>query len=369
MLRKSPVLGAGYVLLWTILWLVTMDVVVNMRFAYPTAPDAMPSRVQQYFEYGRSTEGKLRYMIGDTNQTTSSVTLAGWMDDGKVRPTSAEKPGGTLVGCYGQSFTEHACDAWAKQNDMLTMRVIGGPAAPLNHSYAAYLADRRKHDAKVCVLGVLASSLPYLDTISGMTWSFERPYSFMYPRYLLNDGKLRVVDPTIHSMEQFRKTFSDPIAWPRLLDHIGNYDAFFDLVIVKANITDQSAIMRMIRRAWGQRHMRDMLAHYHTAQGFNPTTDLGDVARYLVVDWAKKVREDGRLPIVYVINDRGFKDHLYQELRSVLRENHISYVSTHAYAPAEEFSNFLPDGHFVHAVDEMTAQRFQAIIDKSKQPQ
>jgi hypothetical protein len=321
--------------------------------------------LQQYFEYGRSTEGKMRYMIGNTNATTASVSLAGWMDDDKVRPTTAEKPDGTLIAVYGQSFTERACDAWAKQNDRLTMRMILGPGAPLNHSYAQYLVDRDKHDAKVCVLGVLASSLPYLDTIAGMSWSFERPYSFMFPRYQINDGTLQVIDPTIHSMQQFRETFNDPTAWHKLLGHVREHDAFFDPITFEACFTDQSTIMRILRRAWGQRHMQAMQAYYHTVHGFNPDTDLGDVARYLVVDWAKKVRDDGRLPIVYVINDRGFADHLYLELGSVLEENHIPYVSTHTYAPDGDLSNFQSDGHFVHAVDEITASKFQAIFESS----
>ena len=181
-----------------------MDVAVNVMFAYPKTPDAKPSRLQQYFEYGRSTEGKIRYMVGDTNNTTASVSLAGWMDDGRVRPITAAEPKGILVAVYGQSFTQHAANAWAKQNDQLTMRMILGPGAPLNHSYASYLEDRDKHDAKVCLLGILASSLPYLDTVAGMTWSFERPYTFMFPRYTVNQGKLSVIDPTIHSMGQFR---------------------------------------------------------------------------------------------------------------------------------------------------------------------
>tara|TARA_Y100001978_G_scaffold185873_1_gene185188 strand:- start:416 stop:766 length:351 start_codon:yes stop_codon:yes gene_type:complete len=113
--------------------------------------------------------------------------------------------------------------------------------------------------------------------------------------------------------------------------------------------------------------MQAMQSHYHTKDGFNPKTGIANTARYLVVDWAKKVREDGRLPIVYVINDRGFADHLYQELGQTLEDNHIPYVSTHTYAPTDDLSNFQSDGHFVHAVDEITAQKFDAIYRTSKQ--
>lgn len=362
---KSPVVRVVYILLWIALWLVVMDVAMNVMFAYPKAPNAKPSRLQQYFEYGRSTEGKIRYMVGDTNQTTASVSLAGWMDDGKTRPTTAAKPGGTLVAVYGQSFTQHACNTWAKQNDSLTMRMILGPGAPLNHSYSQFLEDRDKHDAKVCVLGILASSLPYLDTIAGMTWSFERPYTFMFPRYSVIDGKLNVIDPTIHSMQQFRDTLNDPTAWSQLLKYVSKHDAFFDSTTFNVCITDQSAIARMTRRAWGQRHMQAMQTRYHTKDGFNPKTGIADTARYLVVDWAKKVREDGRLPIIYVINDLGFDDHLYQVLGQTLKDNGIAYVSTHTYAPTDVLSNFQTDGHFVHAVDEITAQKFDAIFKAS----
>lgn len=361
-LRKSPVLRAAYVLLWTVLWLAVMDVAVNVMFAYPKAPDARPSRMQQYFEYGRSTEGKIRYMVGKTNADTASVSLAGWMDDGKTRPTTAEKSDGLLVAVYGQSFTQHACNQWAKQNDKLTMRMILGPGAPLNHSYSQYLIDRDKHDAKVCVLGILASSLPYLDSIAGMTWSFEKPYTFMFPRYSIADGKLQAIDPTIRSMQQFRDTLNNPATWQGLLDHVRKHDAFFDPLSFDANPMDQSAMGRMLRRAWGQRHTQAIAANYHSDAGFNPDTHIADVARYLVIDWARMVREDGRLPIVYVINDRGFADHLYQELGPSLEANNIPYVSTHVYAPAADLSNFQPDGHFIHAVDQITAQKFDTIL-------
>ena len=359
---KSALICAAWLMLWILLWLAAMDIGINVLFPYPKAPDAQPSRLKQYFEYGRSTEGKIRYMVGDTNDNTASVSLAGWMDDSKTRPTTATKPDGTLIAVYGQSFTQHACNTWAKQNDSLTMRMILGPGAPLNHSYAMYLEDRDKHDAKVCVLGILASSLPYLDTIAGMTWSFERPYTFMFPKYTVVDGKLNVIDPTIHSMQQFRDTLNDPAKWQQLVSHVSEHDAFFDATTFNACMTDQSAIGRMLRRAWGQRHMQAMQAKYHTADGFNPQTGITDTARFLVVDWAKKVREDGRLPIVYVINDRGFADHLYQELGDTLKEYNIPFVSTHAYAPAADLANFQSDGHFVHAVDEITALKFEAIV-------
>lgn len=359
---KSAYKRAAWVVLWTLLWLMVMDIAVNVMLPYPKDADAKPSRMQQYFEYGRSTEGKLRYMVGDTNADTASVSLAGWMDDDKIRPTVTDKEDGLLVAVYGQSFAQHACNTWATINDKLTMRMILGPGAPLNHSLSLYLNDRDKHQAKVCVLGVLASSLPYLDTIAGMTWSFERPYTFMYPRYTFTDGKLQVVDPTIHSMAQFRQTFNDPLAWSKLLSHVREHDAFFDPVTFDACITDHSVIARMLRRAWGQRHMQTMQAYYHGKDGFNEQTDIVQTAQFLVADWAKKVREDRRLPIVYVINDRGYSDHLFKVLSPTLEAEHIPYVSTHDYAPDSDLSNFQSDGHFTHAVDEITAQKFQDIL-------
>ncbi|MBL4701690.1 MAG: hypothetical protein JKX85_10580, partial [Phycisphaeraceae bacterium] len=364
----SPVVLAACVLLWTLLWLGAMDVAVNVMFAYPKTPDAKPSRLQQYFEYGRSTEGKIRYMVGDTNNTTASVSLAGWMDDGRVRPITAAEPKGILVAVYGQSFTQHAANAWAKQNDQLTMRMILGPGAPLNHSYASYLEDRDKHDAKVCLLGILASSLPYLDTVAGMTWSFERPYTFMFPRYTVNQGKLSVIDPTIHSMGQFREALNDPTRWSQLKTYVHKQDTFFDPLTFNANVSDHSVIARMLKRAWGQRHMQMMRAAYHTNRGYNTQSGIAQTARFLVVDWAQKVRADGRLPIVYIINDRGYWDHLYQELGSTLDQHGIAYVSTHEYAPADDLSNFQSDGHFIHAVDQITAQKFQTILDESFAP-
>jgi len=94
---------------WTALFLGLLDAGVNCLLAYPQDPLVTnPPKLPLYFEYGRSIEGKLDRMIGNSDETSAPLTQAGWIDDPKqlaALPTRAESENGTCVAAYGMSFT------------------------------------------------------------------------------------------------------------------------------------------------------------------------------------------------------------------------------------------------------------------------
>src|SRR5262245_54777766 len=83
--------------------LVMIDVGISWSFRMPASPRTVPTALQQYFDYGRSVEGKLRRMIGMTVDDTAPIADAGWLDD-HSRGVRESLPGKIHVAVYGQSF-------------------------------------------------------------------------------------------------------------------------------------------------------------------------------------------------------------------------------------------------------------------------
>jgi hypothetical protein len=107
--NNSPLLISLSVIFWIVLWLLVIEGVIYAIVPYnpPTEP---PNSIQKYLEYGRSVEGKIRQMVGPTDETTTPVTLAGWIDTERKRwntvPTHPETPDGLLIAIYGMSHAQ-----------------------------------------------------------------------------------------------------------------------------------------------------------------------------------------------------------------------------------------------------------------------
>ena len=89
---------------------------------------------------------------------------------------------------------------WCGSIPDLPSHSFGGPAAPANHSYACFVrrVEAKRDRAPIQILAMLASSIPRMETISGLTTSFEGPEPFTYPRYsLAPDGRLVGYSPSI----------------------------------------------------------------------------------------------------------------------------------------------------------------------------
>src|SRR5579864_4135598 len=67
------------VLLWTIGGLVVIDVAVGLTLRLPADARSEGSSLQNYFNYGRSIEGKLRYLVGRTPEEDAPIVKAGWL--------------------------------------------------------------------------------------------------------------------------------------------------------------------------------------------------------------------------------------------------------------------------------------------------
>jgi hypothetical protein len=365
--RAKFIRDARAVLLWIVTFLILLDACVGILFRPPADARVIPSPLQMYFEYGRSMEGKLRHMVGATAAEDALIVGAGWIarECGRSNLVPADKIG---VEIYGMSHSNRVADQLAKQDPGLAVEHIGGPAAPLNHSYACFVQrdEAKLARAPIQIIGVLAGSVRRALTITGLTTSFEQPMPFTYPRYRLSDDrKLLAYWPTIQSPEDLRAALAQPEEWRTFLGELQEEDVFYAPELFSADFLDHSAILRMIRRAWAQRIMRNRTASLHPETGFDGAPNLVAVMQALLIDFANRARASRRRPIVLLFEDRGFGGALSKMLEPTLRANHIDFVSSASFAPADDPSKFLPDGHFTSTVDAQIAHAVLQLLGRA----
>ena len=356
------------ILLWMIGALFLIDAAVGFAFRRPSNPLTAPSSLQMYFDYGRSTEGKLRNYLGPTPEQDASIMKAGWLANECDIATSTP-PGKLGIDIYGMSFSNHIANHMEQLDPGLAIHRFAGPGAPPNHSYACFIR-RTKADlprASVQILGILASSIPQMETAGGLTSGFEAPQPFTYPRYSLDaDGRLVGHSPTISTHAELREALADPAKWSAYLGDLAANDALFDRRIVQADIFDHSTIGRMIRRALGQRVLRDRTAALRGAKGFSDNPNIAPVLRAILLDFAKQARQAGERPVVILIENRGYSGTLSAMAASTLRENNIDFVSTSAIVSLDDTGNFLGDGHFSPAADEKFARAVLELLGRNR---
>lgn len=348
---------------WLILFLVLADTAINLLFAYPTNPEDRPNRLEQYFEYGRSREGKLRRIFGPTEETSFPITEPGWLDDPLFEdlPTQPEAGHDLLISAYGGSFNGLAAGAIRDQySDSITVRNVSAPEGPLNWAYAAYQMDRNQHQADASILTVIS----YTAAVYAMGGQFQDvaiPYT--RPIYSLDADGLQQIDPVLQTLPEFRQALlNDPDLWQAHLDRLSQYDPYYNPVLFKQTWLDYSSLLRLSRRWYGKSVASQIRDTFYGEEGFKPESEVVQVMKTLVTDFAAAAREDGVLPVVYLANTRGWSNHLYEVLKPVLEENSIPYVSSHTIVSVNDPSLLLSDGHYIPEKDIEIADQLVRVI-------
>jgi hypothetical protein len=348
------------VAVYTAAWLLLLDVAIDVTFRVPEDPRIEPSKLERYFDYGRSVESKLRRMVGPTREQSAPVVPVGWLDPTEEvdAPSRPSQPGHVLIAGYGQSFTGNLLGALHAIDPRFELRFRGGPGSPLSHSFEMYRMDRGRHEAEVVVIGVLASAISGLTSMTNMTVQFEAPVPCTYPRFVLRDGELAAIQPSIRSFEQLQAALADEQRWAGFVAELARHDAGFDRLVFERDLLDHSSLGRTIRRGYGQKHAREFNAAFVDADGLRNHAQVIDVAEALLAEFAESARRDGKRPYVLLLNDRGFEDHLHRALGPRLAQRGIPYFSTHELAPPKQARVFLPDGHFLPEIDRALAAAF-----------
>lgn len=351
------------VALWTVAWLLVIDVAVNAVFGSEAALGEL-SGLKRYFEYGRSVEGKLARMVVADPKKGGQILSAGWISEEIYRPLPSKPADGhdLLVAVYGQSFALNAAEEAARLDGKITIRSVGGPGAPPSHSYAAYKLDAPLRKADVVVLGLLSSTVPNMGSMSGLVWLFENPAPFTFPRYRLAGDQITEELPVLRSEAQFRDAFSrQPEVWRAFRQQLRTSDRGYDRLVFDASPADSSAIVRLLRRGWVAHQHAYEEGVYDPMQGFDPEAEDIRVLRAMVLDIARRTRERGERLVVLLSHSRGQSDHLYVALKDTLEQAGIPWVSSHTAFSTNDPSNFVADGHYTESANRLFAK---ALLEK-----
>jgi hypothetical protein len=348
--------------LWTVAALVILDVAVQRVFPMPADVGRPPGALAQYFDYGRSIEGKLDRSVGRTDADSTPIVVAGWIDRECRRTPPLPSAGHSGVTIYGMSFSNHIADQLEELDPALAITRYAGPGAPPNHSYACFQSVNAagRDPNPIQIFGVLASSIPRLLTLGGLTTSFEAPAPFSYPRYRLAAGRLVAEQPVVRSPEDLR----EPAKWASYRTQLATDDAFYDLWQMSQSWADHSVVLRMLRRSYAQAELgRRTNRLVNNGKDYVDNPEIGPALTTMLMQFAITSRADGKLPIVILFQDRGSGvDSLYRLVGPALIEAGVPVVSSHVIAPVTDPKNFISDGHFTPTADRLIAeQTLQAI--------
>ena len=361
---------------WAIAGLAAIDVFINIAFAYPSDPKVLtPSRLQQYFEYGRSTEGSLMRMTRPDRSATAPITLAGWYEP-LLSTGSQEQRGSDSVGSgaekpvvtiYGGSHSVRLANALGRVSKHLAWRSIAAPGATANWSYGAFLRDRRGNGKSVAVvLTFNANELAMITSFSPAIWSGDLPMPYTGDRFYIKGGQLEVIHPPYDSFETYERTFFDLKVWSQAVNFFAKNDPIYDAFSFLASTLDRSALARLVRRAYNSNRAKTIQQAVLDKSGFHPESEAIQVARTIIHAFATRARADGMIPVVYLVNNLGYSDILFRALKPALDADALPYVSSHEFVSPSDPNAYLPDSHFTDANDDRLAAALEDVIKKSR---
>lgn len=344
------------------------EIVVNTIFSYPKDPqNTSPGFLSLYFDYGRSIEGKVFRQIGQTKATSAPLAQAGWLGEieGVDQPRCRLNQTSLFIASYGMSFSNYVADALKRLDSNILLRKIAGPAAPPNHSYAAYKLDKDNHDADIVIFGILASSVRGLNSMSGMTLSPEVPPPFTFPAYYLENGQLKSISPSITSFNDLQMAKQDPKRWQEFVNQLRENDKFYDSFVFNRNFLDYSATARLIRRAWSKRVTGEKDSYIYSTNGFNQDWEQVSVLRAMIKDFSAQAAKNHQFPIILLISDQGFSNDLFTILEKTIVENKLAYINTDDIVPNTNRANFVGDGHFTQKANKKIAEQTLMLIKEN----
>lgn len=347
---------------WVALALIVIDVLINILFRYPSDPrDINPSRMALYFDYGRSTEGKLRRMTRPDPAKTAPITLSGWYSPIVANDYTARGDGG-IVTIYGMSHSVRLAEALERRSTRYTARSVGAPGATANWAYGAFLRDRGGGKSKAVVLSLMSLNLPMITTMSAMTWNVSFPMPYTADRFFMAGNSLKVWHAPYESFPDYVQTAADPQKWKAARETFRAHDSKYDPFLMEESILDHSALVRLIRRSYGQSVERRARSGVLDGKGFNPESEEIRIANAIVRDFATQARADGMIPVIFLVNNLGYSDTLYRAVRPTLERYSIPYLSSHTVISPADPRGYLPDSHFTDANDDRLALALEAVI-------
>ncbi|WP_219893636.1 hypothetical protein [Aquisediminimonas profunda] len=355
---------AWKVFYWSLICLIFLDVLVGVAFPYPKNPRELnPGKLALFFDYGRSMEGRLKRATRVNRNETAPITLSGWYDPLEVveRPVKAN---GEVITVYGMSHAVLLADAVQAESNKYSVRSVGAPGATTNWAYGAFRRDVGRKKGKAVVLAIMSTTLPMITTMGPVTWntSFAMPYTA--DRYSVGpDGALHVTKPPFESFEAYVRAFSSPEKWATVRAAFAKNDTFYDAFLVEDTVLDNSTVVRLLRRAYAQKREHETRKAVLRDGRIDFESEAIRVANAIIRQFAADARREGLLPVIYVINNLGYQDQMFQAVSSTLYKNRIPFLNSAQFVAPDNPHNYLPDSHFTPENDKRLARELARIID------
>lgn len=347
----------------TCLCVALLDLGVATFLGWAEPRGRFPSLVQ-YFEYGRSTPGKLARWEAGTDAMAGLYGVA-WRPAIVTESTAAfaAEPDQTrpVIRGYGMSFVANILELAGEMRPGLRLDMHAGPQAPPNFVYALFEDDRpNRRPGDIAVLGVLSSSVPGMAALSNQTWAFEQPAPFTYPIYLPDGEGLRRMDPVIETEAAHRALARDPALAATWAEQLAREDVFHGPVTYGARLFDRSPLCRLIRRSLAISSIQRVEERVRDGDIY----PVADVLGRMVAAFARAARADGQRPVVALIQSRDPSDiDLLATLAPILEREGIPYLATAEHFDPRDPSGFAPDGHYVPEIDTRFARAFLRLIE------
>jgi hypothetical protein len=135
---------------------------------------------------------------------------------------------------------------------------------------------------------------------------------------------------------------------------------------MRASVLDHSSLFRLIRRAYGQRVLRNARNAILTSDGFRSESEQVQVARAIIHEFAQRARKDGMIPVIFIVNNFGYSDYLFKALYPALQADNVPYLSSHTIVSPDDPRGYLPDSHFTDEIDDKLARALVGVIENSR---
>jgi hypothetical protein len=342
---------------WFLLFLALFELVTWAIFTRPRLAD---SALRQYLWYGTSYETKLREFVNTPDLPANSVLYAGWLGDGRLRSL----PNDVDITVYGMSFSANLGEALRELRPQLTQRFVGGPGAPLSHTYAIYQVDKKLRKTRYAVLGVTSGAVQEVLLMNRGSLFSDAPFPYFFPRYRM-DGDRVVLGAAslINSADELRAAFNHPALWERQLAVLAANDSAYRRFFFAHDVLDYSVLGRFVRRAMSKRHAADYASKVLGADGFNRENEAPRLFRGLLRQMVRELRAENVQPIVVLFALQGHRNDLYDLVADILRDEAVPYVNSFDVCRSDDRDNYQPDMHFVRDCNMKFGQRTLQIVD------
>jgi hypothetical protein len=342
--------GAWRTLVWIIAFSVLIEIGLSIGLSIPAVEN---SGIGRYFGYGASIESKIRHYVEDPDLSPRSVFYAGWLDPATWPPEGQSND----IAVYGMSYAGNLAAALRRQDPELDVRMIGGPGAPLSHSYAAYGLDVGRRKAKTVLITMLSSGVRDMAGLTHDTTFNDHSQPATWPVYQKTlEGVEVKAWPVIDSARSLRRALTDePALWAQHLDQLEAEDPNFSRFLYAAHWTENWVVGRVLRRAWAKAREREWSQSLALANGqFNPEAYGPSLTRSVLRSFVTDVRRNGEKPIVVLFSQPGSGGELWQLVGDILEEMEVPTILSEPFC-ASDVGDHYTNSHFLPHCDDLMA--------------